>query len=813
MNNNENFQNQMPDESRKNVATLNKIIKWCLYIFVALMPLWFLPFTGNVIDFNKQVLMVVVLTVALIAWLGKLLTQEEIKWYKGPIILFFLAFVLVYVLATVFSIRSYDSLMGTDIHLSRSLINIIYFFIFFLILVNHGIEHDNAKKNVKILKILIVFMASSTIAGFISLLQLLGAYVFPWDFAKLISFNTIGSMTNLGIFMATALPLSLGLLFGIKQQGLFLLRGLLIVFAGLSLIILLLLNFPNLWIVTAIGMIVISGFLLAKRHFFRSQNLAWLAIPIVILALSLIFFFFKPGLFDLKLPMELGLTQNGGIDIIKKVLPHNPALGLGPESFIYGYALYKPDTINQTIFWNVRFTSGPSEILSLLPEIGILGLLAFIALLGIFLIKIIKNLISGEENSDCLAEIKVGIFSAWLTLFISWFLCPQNIVLLFVFWLLLSFLTVINSDEKDIKTVNLKASNKVAILVSFGFIIIVIAITGLLYLEGSKFVAEAKYQTGLNLIDKGELDAGIDKIIRATVTNPYEDRFYRSLAQFFILQINQNLQNQNLDPQDQANKVQVGISSAINSAVRSTTLNSKDVDNWVIRGFVYRNLIALISGSGDWAIKSYEMASTLEPSNPFIYLEIGRTYVNEADLLIDQAQKDEQAKSQMDDYLNKAVEAYGKAIELKSNYVPANYEIALVYDRQGKTNEAIGKMQNSLQLAPQDTGVIFQLGVLYYKTSQFDKAKLAFAEAVSLDSNFSNARYFLGLLFDDEGNKSAAIEQFEKIAELNPDNELVQQILSNLRAGKPALSSLELTTPEEVPIQEDQPAGGLPRGD
>jgi len=791
----------------------NKIIKWCIYIFVGLMPLWFFPFTGNIIDFSKQVLMVTVLTVALIAWLGKLLTQEKIKWYKGPIILFFLAFVLVYVLATVFSIGSYDSLMGTDIHLSRSLINIIYFFIFFLILISHGVEDDNEEKNIKILKVLIVFMASSTIAGLISFFQLLSIHIFPWDFAKSTSFNTIGSMTNLGVFMATVLPLSLGLLLSIKQRGLFLLRGLLIAFAGFALVILLLLNFSNLWLITAIGMIVLSGFLLAKQYFLRSPNLAWLAIPIAILALSLIFLFFKPGIFDLKLPMELGLTQNGGINIIKKILPHNPMLGLGPEGFIYGYALYKPDTINQTIFWNVRFTSGPSEMLSLLPEIGILGFLAFIALLGIFLTRTIKHLISSEKNLNHLAEIKVGIFSAWLTLLISWFLCPQNIVLLFVFWLLLSFLTVINSNEEDIKTVNLKTSNKVAAFVSFGFIIIMIAITGLLYLEGSKFVAEAKYQTGLNLINKGELDAGIDKIIKATVTNPYEDRFYRGLAQFFILQINQNLKNQTLDPQDQANKVQVGISNAINSAVRSTVLNSKNVDNWIIRGFIYRNLITLVSGSGDWAIKSYETALTLEPSNPFIYLEIGRTYVNEADLLINQAQKDEQAKNQMNDYLNKAVEAYGKAIELKSNYAPANYEIALVYDQQGKTNEAISKMENSLQLVPQDTGVIFQLGVLYYKTSQFDKAKAALAKAVSLDPNFSNARYFLGLLLDTEGNKSAAIEQFEKIAELNPDNKLVQQILTNLKVGKPALDSLEPTTPEETPIQENQPTRGLPGGD
>ncbi len=39
-------------ESRKSV--FNNIIKWCIYIFVALMPLWFLPYTANILDFNNS---------------------------------------------------------------------------------------------------------------------------------------------------------------------------------------------------------------------------------------------------------------------------------------------------------------------------------------------------------------------------------------------------------------------------------------------------------------------------------------------------------------------------------------------------------------------------------------------------------------------------------------------------------------------------------------------------------------------------------------------------------------------------------------
>ena len=221
-----------------------------------------------------------------------------------------------------------------------------------------------------------------------------------------------------------------------------------------------------------------------------------------------------------------------------------------------------------------------------------------------------------------------------------------------------------------------------------------------------------------------------------------------------------------LTQQERENRIQIGINNAISSAVKATTLNPQNASNWIIQGSICRNLIALKDWAGTWAIESYKKALTLEPTNPFIYMEIARTYITEVDFL--RGQEDQEEQEQIADYLNKAIEAYNKAIELKPNYSLAHFEIALVYDRQGKTAQAIAE----------------------------------FARAVALDSNFSNARYFLGLLYDGEGNKTAAIEQFEKIAELNPDNELVKQILANLKAGKPALESPELGPSEQLPIEE-----------
>ncbi len=68
-----------------------------------------------------------------------------------------------------------------------------------------------------------------------------------------------------------------------------------------------------------------------------------------------------------------------------------------------------------------------------------------------------------------------------------------------------------------------------------------------------------------------------------------------------------------------------------------------------------------------------------------------------------------------------------------------------------------------------------------------------------MNENYSNARYFLGLIYDKEGKENKAIEQFGKIEELNPDNEEVKKILANLKAGKPALEGI---TPAQPPIEE-----------
>ena len=110
----------------------------------------------------------------------------------------------------------------------------------------------------------------------------------------------------------------------------------------------------------------------------------------------------------------------------------------------------------------------------------------------------------------------------------------------------------------------------------------------------------------------------------------------------------------------------------------------------------------------------------------------------------------------------------------------------------------------------------FQLGFLYYRNDDLSRAEREFVRAVALNDNYSNARYFLGLIYDRRGERDAALAQFQKIADLNPGNEEVLRIVANLKAGRRALEAIVPpgTAPEkrrEAPVKESAGSKALER--
>jgi tetratricopeptide (TPR) repeat protein len=338
------------------------------------------------------------------------------------------------------------------------------------------------------------------------------------------------------------------------------------------------------------------------------------------------------------------------------------------------------------------------------------------------------------------------------------------------------------------------------------FALVLILVTGLVFFffEGKRYFAEVKYNSALRTID---LVKRIDLLTSANRLNPRQELVLQDLAQFSLARANFERFRTDIPEQQRLQNANFFIANAITAARMATDLNPANVTNWQIRGALYREILTWVreedrSEALDWAKRCYEEASKLEPTNPFIFAEWGRTYLVQASLVPNTPE----AVS----YLQEAEKYMRRAIELKPDYALAHFQIGLIYEAQGKRKEAISKLEEIKRMFPlpigynpmQDVGLAFQLGVLYYRDENYDKAQEEFERAVTLNPAYSNARYFLGLIYDEKGEKEKAIEQFVEIEKYNPENQEVKKILSNLREGKKALEGI-VTAPEKIlPIEE-----------
>ena len=70
------------------------------------------------------------------------------------------------------------------------------------------------------------------------------------------------------------------------------------------------------------------------------------------------------------------------------------------------------------------------------------------------------------------------------------------------------------------------------------------------------------------------------------------------------------------------------------------------------------------------------------------------------------------------------------------------------------------------------------------KVNKIPDATKAFEQAIILDNNYANARYFLALAYLDANRKDDALAQLKIIEVSNPDNQMIKQLISEVEANK-----------------------------
>lgn len=773
----------MAKESSLAVKISEIISKYSIYVLVFLLPILFLPWTSDMLDFNKQTLLVLLVSIALFSWIIKVLVSGKFSANLNKTHIAVLVLFLVSLVSTLFSLDKYGSFWGWPRVTSESLLSLIGLAVLYFLI-------SNAFSKKEIISSVILLIVSGLLAGLLGIFQLLGLFL-PFNFAKSVSFNTIGLVGSLGIFLAVFLPLLVVLEISAK-------KWLKIVFGvaiAITLVALIVINYSIVWWVVLIGMALILLFSMLKKDIF---DLKWISLPMFFLVLALFFIILKPQISVPSRPIEVFLNQQSGLNIAFQTIKDKPLFGSGPGTFIFDFSKYKNTALNQSALWNARFDSAGSKVLTVLATTGILGLIAFLALIATAIFYGVRFVLNkqSKKNDNSLWIITGGVLVAFITQTIVYFLYNSNLSLDFVYFFLLAAFIGLSSEEK--KDYTLSSSSFLTLCVTFVFTLFLIFGFGLLILDGQRYLAEVNYFKAQTALAEGNLDQGISGLEKAVRNNPNSDIYLSGLSQAYLSKIGGLINKKDLSDEEKKN-VQVLINNSINAAKIASDESPNNIANWSIRGFVYQNLIGIVPGAEDWSITSYDSAMKLEPVNPYYPTQQGTVYMKKALLLA------EDKANEKNQILEQAKAQFEKAVQLKSDYSPARFQIAMVYQAQGKTTEELQALEDAKKFSPNDVGLAFQIGIVYYQQKDYQKAKTELERAIGLDSNYANAIYFLGLTYDKLGLKDQAIVQISKVSDLNPDNAELKKVLDNLKAGKSALDGIEQQAPPEVPVTEAPP--------
>ena len=117
--------------------------------------------------------------------------------------------------------------------------------------------------------------------------------------------------------------------------------------------------------------------------------------------------------------------------------------------------------------------------------------------------------------------------------------------------------------------------------------------------------------------------------------------------------------------------------------------------------------------------------------------------------------------------------------------LPAWVELGNLYFDSDRPKEAIEAYSRYLAVKPDNPDVRTDMGIMYRKTGQFDKALEEFRKAAQSDPKHANSRYNIGIvLLHDKHDIKGAITAWEDYLKVDPNSERAQRIRAQIEKMK-----------------------------
>ena len=679
--------------------SLDFIIVGAIFLVFFLCPLFFTGMVAQNIGFEKIMLFYFLVLLSAVAWVTKAVVVGELNIKRTPLDWPIIGLLIIFITSTVLSISQKDSLLGTYGNQSRSLAAIFIFVLFYYLVIN-----NIDQKRIKLLFWGII--GSTSLITIFSLLQLFGKFILPIASTKGVSFNPLGSLSGLTMYLAMTLPI---LVIGMAQlaeihPGLKnkIVKIAIKVFLGviilLSLLVLTLLNGFTFWPAAIVGIVIVLMFLLSKIIKISNSNIV---IPITTFLLLIILLVLGNfNIMSLNLPVEVSLSRQISFNIAKASLKDNPLLGSGPSTFYYSFDKYKSTNFNASPLWSTKFNNASGYLFEVAATVGSLGVLAIIIIALVALSICFLTLIKVQKNDT--QSILLSLFSSFIMviIFSLLFSIDNSLVLISTLIAILAVsMAIVNYPEK-FKTLNLsfRASPKYALALAAIFLSLSAGVVILFTMGLKMYLADFYVMQSVNASD---INQKIEKINKAIILAPYQDIYYINLANYYMALANQEAtgaKNQTI--------IENSLVAAIDMGKKALALSPNSTSNTESMALIYENASFYVQGALEWAENLYNKSIELSPDSPTPYLRIALINMARAN-----AEKD---KTQQEYYINEAIKKYDLALAKKSDLGAANYGKGIAYEKLNNVEGAIEELKKAVTSTNNNIDYRFELGRLYF---------------------------------------------------------------------------------------------------
>ncbi|MDB5194329.1 MAG: hypothetical protein JWN50_343 [Parcubacteria group bacterium] len=761
--------------------SIERLARIVLLITVFLVPFFFIPSQSVTLDTAKTLLLVSGVFISLSLYLVSVVKKGEFEFPSTKALWAVILIPAAFLASALLSGNAHVGLVGYNLEIGTVAFVALGFVLMFLTAVFF-------KTKERIYYTYLGFLAAFVIVALIALVKFFfGAGALSLGTFTGTAISPVGSWTDAAVFFGCSLVV-VTIAFEellLSTRGKFLL-GLAFIVSLFSIAVL---NVSVVWI----GLMAFSLIYLLYTFSFNSpitgiqsaepleRRISYTALALLLVSLL---FVFNPTVsssgarlgdalsqkFNVS-NIEVSPSMSATVQVVRPVVKDNPIFGSGPNTFDIDWFAHKPAAVNSSIFWNTPFPYGVGILPTFVATTGTLGAVLWLLFLVFFILLGVRAIFVRKED-------KVGRFLLTSSFVVSLFLwllflayVPSKAIFALSFVTSgLFFASATLSGAVARKTILFRNNSKLAFVAVLLLVAVLVGNVAFAYTAVKQSVAAIYFGKASVAASASDITLARNDAQKAATLSG-QDIYYSALAQIGIAQTNAVLNTATGTPESAKTAFQNSLAGTIAAAQAATQARPEVYQNWIALGAIYESLVPApfsLQGAYDSAKAAYTEAEKRNPESPEPYFLLARLEV---------ANKNNAA----------ARDLIKQALAKKADYADAYNLLAQIEIADGNTAEAIKAAESLAILAPNNAGVLFEVGVLKYNAADYQGAADALSAALAVSSDYANAMYFYGLDLVKLGRKDEALAEFQKLLAANPTNAELPQIIANIQAGKDPL--------------------------